>query len=57
MNIVTTEGRMNIIDLCLYVILPLRWVTIVSNGGFLGNSIIEGIYGASDLVCDKNVFF
>lgn len=100
-NIVGTEGRLNMIDLCLYVTLPfnilssflgewdwglliscsvilllsagynlvsiffstilyrrispqkqkpLRYGTIVSNGGFLGNPIIEGIYGAEGLL-------
>lgn len=100
-GIVGTEGRLNMIDLCLYVTLPfnvlnsflgewdrdmllscslilllsagynvvsiifgailyrrtdfkkqkpLRYGTIVSNGGFLGNPIIEGIYGSSGLV-------
>lgn len=28
---------------------PLRYGTIVSNGGFLGNPVIEGIYGANGL--------
>lgn len=28
---------------------PLRYGTIVSNGGFLGNPVIEGIYGAEGL--------
>ena len=28
---------------------PLRYGTIVSNGGFLGNPVIEGIYGAQGL--------
>ena len=99
-NIVETEGRKNMVDLCLYVTLPfnilnsffvdwkwemliscgvilllsvgynavsvflssvlfkkapqdrkktLRYGTIVSNGGFLGNPIIEGVYGTSGL--------
>lgn len=99
-NIVGTEGRKNMVDLCLYVTLPfnilnsffvdwkwemliscgvilllsvgyntisvflssilfrrqkeerkktLRYGTIVSNGGFLGNPIIEGVYGTSGL--------
>lgn len=28
---------------------PLRYGTIVSNGGFLGNPVIEGIYGTNGL--------
>ena len=99
-GIVGTEGRKNMVDLCLFVTLPfniihsflmewdwgmlfscaivlllsigynavsiltsfacyrkephdrqktLRYGTIVSNGGFLGNPIIEGIYGSSGL--------
>lgn len=99
-NIVGTEGRKNMVDVCLYVTLPfnilnsffvdwkwemliscsvilllsvgynavsvllsmilfgrqeedrkktLRYGTIVSNGGFLGNPIIEGVYGTSGL--------
>lgn len=28
---------------------PLRYGTIVSNGGFLGNPVVEGIYGAQGL--------
>lgn len=28
---------------------PLRYATIVSNGGFLGNPVIEGIYGVQGL--------
>lgn len=28
---------------------PLRYGTIVSNGGFLGNPVIEGVYGAEGL--------
>lgn len=100
-GIVGTEGRKNMIDLCLFVTLPfnvlnsflrewdwdlliscsvilllsigynavsvlfsillyrrnslekqkpLKYGTIVSNGGFLGNPIIEGIYGSSGLL-------
>jgi len=100
-EIVGTEGRKNMIDLCLFVTLPfnilnsfmiqwdsgmliscgiilllsivynmisilfsailyrrntiekrkpLKYGTIVSNGGFLGNPIVEGIYGSSGLV-------
>ena len=99
-KIVGTEGRKNMVDLCLYVTLPfnilnsffvdwepemllscsvilllsagynvisiaassilyrkqkeerrktLRYGTIVSNGGFLGNPIVEGVYGTSGL--------
>ena len=99
-DIVGTEGRKNMVDLCLYVTLPfnilnsffvdwkwemliscsvilllsigynainillsmflfrgekeerkktLRYGTIVSNGGFLGNPIVEGVYGTSGL--------
>ena len=99
-GIVGTEGRKNMVDLCLFVTLPfniihsffmewdwgmmvscaivlflsigynvvsivtsfvcyrkephyrqktLRYGTIVSNGGFLGNPIIEGIYGSNGL--------
>ena len=29
---------------------PLRYGTIVSNGGFLGNPVIESIYGTSGLL-------
>lgn len=100
-KIVGTEGRKNMVDLCLYVLLPfnifhaflvqphsnvwrlvmvtillsvcynivsvaaafllykkteeykkkpLRYGTIVSNGGFLGNPVIESIYGTSGLL-------
>lgn len=100
-GIVGTEGRTNMVDLCLYVTLPfnilnsfmgdwdrkmliscsvvlllsvgynvisilfsvilyrktdskkqkpLRYGTIVSNGGFLGNPIVEGIYGSGGLL-------
>lgn len=100
-GIVGTEGRKNMIDLCLFVTLPfnilnsfmgrwdwnmliscsiilllstgynvisilfsivlyrrntfakqktLKYGTIVSNGGFLGNPIIEGIYGSGGLL-------
>lgn len=100
-EIVGTEGRMNMIDLCLYITLPfnvlnsflgewdpnmliscslilllstgynvisilfsvilyrrndskkqktLKYGTIVSNGGFLGNPIVEGIYGSGGLI-------
>lgn len=100
-GVVGTEGRKNMIDLCLFVTLPfnilnsfmgkwdwnmliscsiilllstgyniisilfsmvlyrrntfakqktLKYGTIVSNGGFLGNPIIEGIYGSSGLL-------
>lgn len=99
-GIVGTEGRKNMVDLCLFVTLPfniinsflmewdwgmllscavalllsvgynavsivtsficyrkephyrqktLQYGTIVSNGGFLGNPIIEGIYGSNGL--------
>lgn len=34
---------------CLQKKKPLRYGTIVSNGGFLGNPVIEGIYGANGL--------
>ena len=100
-RIVGTTGRLNMVDLCLYVLLPfnifhaflvqphhdvwgpvvitillsvlynvisvasafllykktdeekkkpLRYGTIVSNGGFLGNPVIESIYGTSGLL-------
>lgn len=100
-GIVGTTGRLNMVDLCLYVLLPfnifhaflvqphhdvwkpviitivlsmlynavsvavafllykrtdeekrkpLRYGTIVSNGGFLGNPVIESIYGTSGLL-------
>ena len=100
-EIVGTTGRLNMVDLCLYVLLPfnifhaflvqphhdvwkpvvitvllsilynvisvasafllykktdeekrkpLRYGTIVSNGGFLGNPVIESIYGTSGLL-------
>ena len=100
-GIVGMEGRKNMVDLCLYVLLPfnifhaflvqtkdnvwrlvlitillsalynaisvgaafllykkadetkrkpLRYGTIVSNGGFLGNPVIEGIYGTNGLL-------
>lgn len=99
-GIVKTEGRKNLVDLCMYITLPfnifhafmmsfewgmlracaliiglsllyslvavllsfllyrketlsrrqpLRYGTIVSNGGFLGNPVIEGIYGSNGL--------
>lgn len=28
---------------------PLKYATIVSNGGFLGNPVIEGLYGSGGL--------
>lgn len=100
-GIVGTEGRMNMIDLCLYITLPfnvlhsflgkwepsmliscsiilllstgynvlsvsisfllyrktdlqkrkpLRYGTIVSNSGFLGNPVVEGVYGSSGVL-------
>ncbi len=100
-GIVNTEGRMNMIDLCLYITLPfnvlysflrkwdwelfiacgvilllsvgfnaisvffsavlykkqeinkqkpLKYGTIISNSGFLGNPMVEGIYGSEGLL-------
>ena len=100
-GIVNTEGRMNLIDLCLYITLPfnvlhsflrkwdwnlfiacgvilllsigfnaisvffstilykkqeinrqksLKYGTIISNSGFLGNPMVEGIYGSEGLL-------
>lgn len=100
-GVVNTEGRKNLIDLCLYLTLPfnvfhsflrewdwglfiscglilllscgynaisvifsavlykktdvqkqkpLKYGTIVSNSGFLGNPVVEGIYGADGLL-------
>ena len=100
-GIVGTEGRMNMIDLCVYITLPfnvfhsflgkwepsmliscsiilllstgynvlsvlisfllyrktdlqkrkpLRYGTIVSNSGFLGNPVVEGVYGSSGVL-------
>lgn len=100
-GIVNTEGRMNMIDLCIYLTLPfnvlhsflrewdwslfvscgiilllsvgynaisvffsavlykkadakkqkpLKYGTIVSNSGFLGNPVVEGIYGTNGLL-------
>lgn len=100
-GIVNTEGRMNLIDLCLHITLPfnvlnsfmrkwdwnlfracgiililsvgfnvvsvffsailfrkqeekrqksLKYGTIISNSGFLGNPMVEGIYGADGLL-------
>ena len=100
-GIVNTEGRMNMIDMCLYITLPfnvlhsflrkwdwnlliacgvilllsigfnaisvffstilykkqeinrqksLKYGTIISNSGFLGNPMVEGIYGSEGLL-------